>query len=303
MQKLIIEVALNEIITRDENPHVPISPDEIAQDAYDCYNAGASIVHFHAREPVTGAHRPGDAALYAEAMEKIRARCDILYYPTQSYRPGDDAVNAHIRELTAHPGAQLELAFMFFSSAGWGGTDPTGRFVDPLAETGSPKDPKSLLRFCLETGVKPKFVVYDVGSVRHLLACRAAGLIEDPIVCHLRLHDRSTFGPTPNARGLFSFLDMVPPDVPFEWFVHPLDFVDPKLHFQLNAVAIASGGHARTGMGDQLLSFGVPESNPQMVERLVTIARLTGREIATPAETRQILRMRRKAPVAVATAV
>jgi 3-keto-5-aminohexanoate cleavage enzyme len=301
VHKLIIEVALNENLTREDHPHVPITPDEVARDAYDCANAGASIVHIHARDPATGEHRPGDAEIYAETMERIREKCDVMVYPTQSYRLDDDAVNPHIRALAAHDTAPLELAFQFVSSGGWGTTrtGQMGRSVagDTLTDSGDPKDPHALLRFCREAGVKPKFVVYELGSLRHLLACRDAGLIDDPLTCHLRVHDRSTFGPTPDVRGVLSFLDVVPAGVPFEWFVHPLDLVDPTLHFRLNALAVVAGGHARTGLGDQLLCFGVPESNPQMVERVVTIARLTGREVASPAEAREILGIRRRVAV------
>jgi 3-keto-5-aminohexanoate cleavage enzyme len=298
MQKLIIEVAINENLTSADHPKVPITPDEIAREAHDCANAGASIVHFHARDPETGKHRPDDAELYAQAMEAIRSRCDVIAYPTQAYQQRDvDAVNPHIRALTTDPRARLEMAFMFVGPGGWGTTRTgvMGRSVagDTLTDSGDPRDPLALLKFCQETGVKPKFVVYELGSLRHVLACRHAGLVDDPIACHLRIHDRSTFGPTPDARGLLSFLDVVPGGTPFEWFVHPLDLADPRLHFQLNAIAVAAGGHARTGIGDQLLCFGVPETNPQMVERVVTMARLTGREVASPAEARQILGMHR----------
>jgi 3-keto-5-aminohexanoate cleavage enzyme len=292
MEKLIIEVALNEVIMREQNPHVPISPDEIAQDAYDCCNAGASIVHFHARDAATGKNLPTDTALYAESLEKIKAKCDVISYPTESYKPNVPSVNPHIRELAFNVKLQLEMAFMFVKNAGL--IDEQGRYLDPLVETGAPEHPNTFLRFCMDTGVKPKFVVRELGDVRHLVACRNAGLIADPITCHLRLHDRLTFGPTPDARGLLSFLDAVPQQIPFVWFVHPLDFIDPKLHFQLNAVAVGSGGHCRTGLGDQVLSFGVPESNPQMVERIIAMAQLTGRDIASPNEARDILKMRRK---------
>ena len=297
MQKLIIEVAINENLTSDDHPNVPITPDEVAQEAYDCWNAGASIVHIHARDPETGAHVPEDAEIYAQTMEKIRAKCDIIAYPTQAYTRDVDAVNPHIRALAEDPRAHLETAFMFVGSGGWGTTrtGAMGRSVagDTLTDSGDPRDPIAFLNFCKETGLKPKFVVYEPGSLRHLLACRDAGLVEDPIACHLRLHDRSTFGPTPDARGLFSFLDVVPPDVPFEWFVHPLDLVDQRLHFQLNAIAVAAGGHARTGIGDQLLCFGEPETNTQMVERVVEMARLTGRDVASPTEARAMLGMHR----------
>ena len=53
MDKLIIEVRINEYASRKHNPHVPFSPNEICDDALRCRNAGASIIHYHARDPVT----------------------------------------------------------------------------------------------------------------------------------------------------------------------------------------------------------------------------------------------------------
>ena len=64
MQKMMIEVALNELATREENPNVPYGPDEIARDAIACAKAGASILHFHARDPKTGEQRWTDTQLY-----------------------------------------------------------------------------------------------------------------------------------------------------------------------------------------------------------------------------------------------
>src|SRR5262249_39703358 len=108
MNKLIIEVAINENLTSSDHPKVPNTPEEIAQEAYDCANAGASIVHFHARHPDTGEHRPDDAELYAQAMERIRSKCDVIAYPTQAYGRRDiHAVNPHIRALTFDSRARL----------------------------------------------------------------------------------------------------------------------------------------------------------------------------------------------------
>ena len=55
MDEVVVEVRVNEYTMRDKNPHVPWSPDEIAADAASCVEAGASIIHYHARDPVTGA--------------------------------------------------------------------------------------------------------------------------------------------------------------------------------------------------------------------------------------------------------
>ena len=59
MQKLVVEVRINEGTTKGENPHVPYSPEEIADQAIDCWRQGASVVHYHARAPKTGAPSSG----------------------------------------------------------------------------------------------------------------------------------------------------------------------------------------------------------------------------------------------------
>src|SRR2546429_9649605 len=71
---VIIEVALNEAAGRVPNPHVPYGPQECADDALRCNDAGAAAVHWHARDPVTGDQRLGDTALYSEALDQIASR-------------------------------------------------------------------------------------------------------------------------------------------------------------------------------------------------------------------------------------
>ena len=79
--RVIIEVRCNELTMRDRNPHVPWSPDEIAADAAKCREAGASIVHFHARDARTGA-MSGDVGVYADTIRAMRAVSDVLISPT-----------------------------------------------------------------------------------------------------------------------------------------------------------------------------------------------------------------------------
>jgi len=81
MQKLIIEVRVNEGITKDENPHVPYSPEEIADSAIDCWRQGASVVHYHARDPETGAPS-ADVELYADVVRRIKKESDLITMPT-----------------------------------------------------------------------------------------------------------------------------------------------------------------------------------------------------------------------------
>ena len=103
MKKLILEMRLNEYKTREQNRHIPYTPDEIAEAAADARKAGASIVHFHARTGDGGASF--DPEVYAECAAKIRERCDILLDVTlgQVNVAGDDNRLAHIVHMARSP--------------------------------------------------------------------------------------------------------------------------------------------------------------------------------------------------------
>ena len=79
----MIEVAINELASKSDNVHVPYSVDEVVADAVACAQAGASIVHFHARDAGTGEQRWHDTDFYREAFRRIREQCDAVLYPTQ----------------------------------------------------------------------------------------------------------------------------------------------------------------------------------------------------------------------------
>jgi uncharacterized protein (DUF849 family) len=77
LEKLIIQVRVNEGQMRNANPHVPYSPEEIANQVIECWHAGASVVHYHAREPESG--KPStNPALYAEVVRRVKKDCDII---------------------------------------------------------------------------------------------------------------------------------------------------------------------------------------------------------------------------------
>src|SRR6059036_1572536 len=112
----IIEVSLNEAAMRVQNPHVPYSPNECADDALRCADAGAAVVHWHARDPVTGVQRLDDAALYGRALALMQPS-RVLAYP--SYPPwlvGREDRLAHVWTLRERHG--LELAPLDLGSVG-----------------------------------------------------------------------------------------------------------------------------------------------------------------------------------------
>src|SRR5437870_3067704 len=104
MQKLIIEAAINEQASKRDNPNVPYSPEECARDALACADAGAAIIHFHARDAQTGEMQHPGTALYAEAMRLIRGeRPNLMVYPTYGYSPTPEARFSHVKALAEDP--------------------------------------------------------------------------------------------------------------------------------------------------------------------------------------------------------
>jgi 3-keto-5-aminohexanoate cleavage enzyme len=289
MEKLIIEAALNEIVMREEHPHVPITAEEIARDAYECYNAGASIVHFHARDRRTGSNQPDNTALYQEAVRRIRDKCDLLWWPTYNGRKSLDADWRNLRDLAADPLTRPELFVFFPAAANYGHWNrKENRFESDDVGYMQHGETQRFLLLCRELGIKPVIGAKEPGDTRLAAFFGEMGWIDAPLTCHFLLSDIIPHGPVPGPAGLQMLLSQIPSDTPFHWFAHNYG----SSHMRLNVLAIAMGGHARTGVGD---TKEMPRaeleiaSNARMVERIVRIARDLGREIATPAEARRIL--------------
>ena len=267
MKKLIIEVAANETVTRSDNRHVPLAAGELAEDAIACGQAGASLYHFHPRDPSYPEDQLdighlGDVDSYVETMGAIRRRSDIIPYPTYPYQTHDghagvEGLFPHVQALRQHRDVRLET-FVFFVGAvnmGWWHAE-RGLWVTDRVNCMTHEEATAFLQWCRESGLKPQFGVREPGHVRHVLAYRDLGLVDDPIVLHLNFSESVPFGPPPDASGIDAFVRAVPSGVGFEWFVH--DFAnsfnsagtDPERHRILNLLAVGMEGHVRIGIGD-----------------------------------------------------
>ena len=287
MDKLIISVAMNEYTTREQNPHVPITPEEIANDAYACYNAGASIVHFHPRDPETTVTRATDVVMYEDIASRIRDQCDLIWYPTYDGLRTDDGLG-HVYELNRSGKGRLESHLIAvgafnptaydFSSGQWV-NDNAGGFRHATIEP--------FFRYAVDTGLKPILIVYELGNIKSTLLFRKLGLLRDPVAYSLRFSEDQTFGPEPNAEGVKAYVSVIPKDVPHLWFVQ----VYGGPHHLMNQLAVSMGGHARTGTGELAQGPDGPEPNARMVERIAAMAKAIGRDVATTAEARAMLGM------------
>jgi 3-keto-5-aminohexanoate cleavage enzyme len=235
-------------------------------------------------------------------MKLIADQSDIIAYPTYSLSDATTDASTpaypHVRALRESGAHRLETFVFFIGATNLGRWSPEeGRWkLDRV--TGTSHDVAvEFLRWCRESGLKPQFGVREIGHLRHIEAYREMGLVDTPVVLHLNLSHSEAFGPPATAAGLLSMLQYIPAEWQAEWFVHNYHNsfnADPAAedrHRALNTLAICMDGHVRTGVGD-LPGWGRPQlRNVEMVERFVAIAETVGREVASPAEAREMLGM------------
>jgi len=291
MSKLIIEARINEYMMREQgNVNVPYTPQEIAADAVACREAGAAIVHFHARKP-DGAPQH-DTEVYADTIRGIRGSSDILVHPTLGYNTMDDpsapARLKHILELAKDPSAAPHFVPLDMGSVNVDRYDPQARrFLTTDHVYANPTG--DLMYFAKEVraaGLKPYLTCFNIGFLRYANAFADMGLIDEPLYMCLVMTDSIFLGGHPASRkGLQSHLDHLPPGKRVEWTAMSYG----GNLFGLVAAIIAQGGHVSIGLGDHPYSeLGMP-TNAELIRRVVAIAHECGREVATPAEAWQIL--------------
>ncbi len=285
---MVIEVGLNEAAARAQNPHVAYSPAECATDAIRCADAGAAIVHWHARDPVTGEQRLGDTALYGEALDGMR-ESGILAYPT--YPIDVDTVDGRLGHCFAlqrdHGLEVMPLDLGSVSTVIWDGA--TRSFPFPDIEPGVVTNPLSFTLGALERGASlglvPTFGVFDLGGTRTLALLLEAGLVRPPVVVKFFLSGAWAVGPFPTEDALDFHLTQLPKGLDMEWIAVPYSLDDPARIERLGRHAIARGGGVRVGIGDNP-SADPDATNAAWVERAVGWAADAGRPVATAADVR-----------------
>jgi 3-keto-5-aminohexanoate cleavage enzyme len=272
VEKLIITAAITgSRITRDTAPYIPITPEEIVRSAVECRQAGASIVHIHVRDPDTGLGTQ-DLEIFKQVVEPLREKTDLVLCLTTSGIPGR---NIPIAERLAPLDLNPELASFDAGSINLG----DAVFIN------SPAFLERAAEEMRARGVKPELEIFDLGM---LVTCRR--LLEEKKLDpppHFQLVLGTPWGAPASPKSLLNLHDYLPPDA--TWSVIGIG----KGHLPMSMMALAMGGHIRVGMEDNIYySKGVlARTNAEFVERIVKIAQAYGREIATPEETRRILKL------------
>jgi 3-keto-5-aminohexanoate cleavage enzyme len=269
MDKLIITAAMvGAEVTKEENPALPVSPEEIAEAACACRQAGASIVHLHVRKPDgTPTHDP---AVFRQAIELIKARCDVIVQVSTG-----GAIGMTPNERLAPIALGPEMATLTTGSVNFG----DGVFLNPPVEI------EAFARRMQERGVKPEVEAFDLGMIWTAVRLVKKGLLQPPLHFDLVMGVPGGIAGTP--RNLFAMVENLPPDS--TWSVAGIG----RAELPLGALAIILGGHVRVGFEDNIhYAKGVlAESNAQLVARMARLGRELGREAAEPDEARAILCM------------
>jgi uncharacterized protein (DUF849 family) len=286
--KLIIEAALNEQSSKAENPHVPVSAEECAADALACAAAGAAIIHFHARDPHTGALLIPGTETYAKAMRLInQERPDLLVYPTYAPISSPAETFCHLEALADDPTVQLQSATIDPGATIFSFFEPdTGEIVGHHTVSVAQEHLAYFLELCDKKNIQYSVVVREPGHVRITVAAYRMGLMHGTILFKLNLGDHALWGLPPSEEAVDAYLDVVPDDIAYTY----LAYTYGPSHWKMAQVAIDRGAHVRVGLGDNPVEpDGSRLSNPEMVQRIVEMAADSGRQPATPAEARAIL--------------
>jgi uncharacterized protein (DUF849 family) len=287
MNKLIIEVRMNENAPKSANPNVPYTSAEIAADAIACAGAGAAAVHFHARH--ADGSESNDPEHYKAAIGAIRERCDVLIHTTLGMFRGaaPEARLAHIEAMVKETNLRPDVAPLDMGSNNIDFWDPAAKAFqgEGFVYTNSTRDLTLMAERLKAWGVKPQASLWTLSHARLMGGFRDAGLLDGPVwaLCYL-CGERWLFGHPATSAGLRAFTDNLPAgDV--EWSVLGLDVNMLRMAPEI----IAQGGHISLGLGDHAYDELGRPSNAELVRKLVAVAGTMGREVATPREARAIL--------------
>ena len=269
MDKLIISACIcGAEVTKENNPAVPYTVEEVVREAKSAYDAGAALIHLHVRwDDGTPTQ---DKGRFQEMVDAIRKECpDVIIQPSTGGAVGmTDLERLQSTEITPTP----EMATLDCGTCNFGGDDIFINTDNTINNFGD---------IMQERGIKPECEVFDKGMIDLALKSAKKGHIKYPIHFDFVLGVQMTA----TVRDLVIMASSIPADS--TWTATGIG----KNAWGIAAATIAMGGHVRVGFEDNVyMSKGVlAKSNGEMVERVVQMAKLLNREVATPAEAREIL--------------
>mgnify|MGYP001457503437 CR=1 FL=1 len=276
--------------TTDKSPHVPITPEEVANSAIEAAKAGASVAHVHVRDPETG-KGSRDKKLFKEAVDRIRDnKTDIVINltagmggdwvpdPKNMAMPGDgtDMIGPDERlehvELCKPEICSLDCGTLNF------GVNDHSIYISTLPIL------RKMAELTQSWGVKPELEVFDLGHIRLAKQLISEKLVNEPPMFQICLG--IPWGADQSVDTMKVMKDHLPQNAFWS------GFGISRMQIPMATAAVAMGGNVRVGLEDNLyLSKGVLATNAQLVEKIVKIITLMGGRVLSPEETRTKLEL------------
>lgn len=279
----ILTCALSGVVAdRRQCPAIPYTPEEYAAEARRAYEAGAAVVHIHARHPEgTPSYEVED---YRAIYEAVTAECPVLINfstgavgvpvekkiaPITALRPAIGALNMGSMNYAKYHSGRKAFVFEFV-------------FANPFHEI------IAILRAMREAGTRPEMECFDLGHVGNSYPLQDMGLLEPPLDYSLILGVLG--GAPPSTRALLAMVDALPPGA--EWQVIGIG----RDQWRLVAAAVGLGGNVRVGLEDNfhLPGGAMAPSNGALVEQAARMVHDQGRTLASVEECRRRLALRNR---------
>jgi len=275
MDKLLITVApcippyALAALPSSGRPPLDLSPEGIAQEVVRACEAGANVTHLHVWDE--RGQPTQDLAAFRRTLALIRERCDIVI---EGSTGGVNTLTPAQRCVSLQ--ADIEMASL----------NPGSVNYDKGVYVNSPEDIAFWAREMHLRNIKADAAIFEAGMIANTLALAERGLLASPLLFSFVLGQPGAMPATP--RNLCFLSESIPPGA--HWGVAGHGGAD----LPMSTLAMVMGGHVRAGFEDNpyYRSGELAASNAQLIERLARLARELGREIATPAEARQMLGLR-----------
>jgi len=301
MDKLIITAALTGNLTLPtQTPYLPVTPDQIVDEAVKCVEAGAASIHVHARNPNTG-QPTTDPAVYREIASKFKQRTNAIFVPTT----GGTMTMTPEERLRLVPDLKPEMATCNLGTINFSIHPIADRYKDEEWKTNWEKDfvtstkdfifrntfgdIETFYNTMTENGTKPEFEAYDIGHIYNMAFMIRKGIIKPPVWIQFVTGILGGIGSDlENILFLKNTADRLIGPANYKYSVIGAGY---PAEFNVDCLSIMLGGMVRVGLEDNLfISKGVlAKGSWELVEKVVRLAKELGREIATPDEAREIL--------------
>ena len=270
---LVINLALTGMVPRRaDNPHVPMTADEVAADIQRCYQAGARVFHIHAREAdETPSPR---RALFEAIARRVRTTTPQAIICVTTSGRAYNTFESRSDSLNLEGELKPDLASLTLGSLNF----------PKQASVNEPEMIRRLAGAMLERGIVPELEIFDTGMLDYAHYLIGKGILKPPFVFNLLLGSLGTLAANPLNLALL--VERLPAGA--FWSAAGIG----RFQFQMNALGIVFGGHVRTGLEDNLhLDAEKRElaTNELLVQRLANLAAAAERPLATPEQARALM--------------